>query len=509
MKKMSGKADRRRKKRIIFFCFLLIFLPFLLFPPMLTLFPVTAEGRVPLLSEDNEIILPLPEFARTTHRWQREFLHAFESGKYRFYLLNWHRRARKSTLILNVLIKEAWLHPNSTYVYVAPTYKQAKRILWNAPNMIKKWLPSDLIASKDSQELRIELKNGSQIILVGADDPDSLAGIDANGVVFDEWAKFKDDTAWTMILRPIIAQDISRWAIFIYTPKGQNHAYSQWIEAVDKKEYFRSMLRADESGLITAEELEKAGLDMPEPYFRQEFLCEFTADDENVLITQDMLNNLKGLNFDEIKVTKKAVAVDPSEGGDETVILAGENGKIVGKKYIRGAGKKIDQRITATEAEILMLKSKIKTVGVDGIGIGNSVLTLLNNKFEDDERYQVIDIQSAEAAEDNEKFGNKRAEMWWNAFEMIRDKEVPCPEDPELIRQLVNVRYVQKKGRIYIELKLDIKKKLGRSPDRADTFVYLLWLIKKIAPDETNYREERRKSRIEEMLQDEYEAEVA
>jgi hypothetical protein len=72
--------------------------------------------------------------------------------------------------------------------------------------------------------------------------------------------------------------------------------------------------------------------------------------------------------------------------------------------------------------------------------------------------------------------------MWWYAMEQIQNKEVEPITDSELIKQLTSVYYKppSSNGKLGLELKQDTKKRLGRSPDRADAFIYGLWALKEI-----------------------------
>lgn len=68
----------------------------------------------------------------------------------------------------------------------------------------------------------------------------------------------------------------------------------------------------------------------------------------------------------------------------------------------------------------------------------------------------------------NPRFFNKRAEMWWNMAEWV--KAGGClPPIPELIRELTSPTYFfATNGKLQIESKDQIKKRLGKSPDLAD-----------------------------------------
>lgn len=76
-------------------------------------------------------------------------------------------------------------------------------------------IPPALIESENSQELKITLKNGSFIQVLGSENIDGLRGIAPKGIVFSEYA-FQNPTAWA-VMRPILAEN-GGWAIFNSTP---------------------------------------------------------------------------------------------------------------------------------------------------------------------------------------------------------------------------------------------------------------------------------------------------
>jgi hypothetical protein len=117
------------------------------------------------------------------------------------------------------LIRAAW-GPGRLAWYVAPTYKQAKRIVWKA---LKKMTQPYWASSPNETDLRIELMCGGTICLRGADNYDSLRGDGLDFVVLDEYASMAPQ-AWTEVLRPSLA-DRNGNALFIGTPKGFNHLH--------------------------------------------------------------------------------------------------------------------------------------------------------------------------------------------------------------------------------------------------------------------------------------------
>lgn len=112
-------------------------------------------------------------------------------------------------------------------------------------------------------------------------------------------------------------------------------------------------------------------------------------------------------------------------------------------------------------------------IKVDVIGIGAGVVDRLREL-----KFPAVAINVAETAREPERFMNLRAELWWNLRELldpnprVNPSPIALPPDDVLLADLTNVRYkFDSKGRIQLESKDEIKKRLGRSPDRGDAVV--------------------------------------
>lgn len=225
--------------------------------------------------------IPVAEYRESEHQWQRQV----RASNKRFKIVCWHRRARKTTMALNILIEACCETKNKTFGYIAPTYTQAKSIAVVDPMMLKRYIPG-LVKAKpfNESDLRQEFKGGSVLEIKGADNPDSIRGVGWQGVVLEEWATMKHGRQiWEEILEPILREN-GGWAVFIYTPKGKNFAYEYSERAKQDKtgDWMFSLLRASQSGLIDANELLKARDSMPERLFAQEFECSFLEDASSV-----------------------------------------------------------------------------------------------------------------------------------------------------------------------------------------------------------------------------------
>lgn len=117
--------------------------------------------------------------------------------------------------------------------YIAPTFDQAKRVMWPKLREILGFKPQGgFIVRENTNEGWMELVSGRRIYIKGADNPDSLRGIALSYVVMDEYADMKADV-WQMIIRPALG-DVEGGALFIGTPKGKNHFFQLFMNAMER-----------------------------------------------------------------------------------------------------------------------------------------------------------------------------------------------------------------------------------------------------------------------------------
>jgi len=106
---------------------------------------------------------------------------------------------------------------------------------------------------------------------------------------------------------------------------------------------------------------------------------------------------------------------------------------------------------------------------VDTIGIGAGVFSRLRELG-----HPCTPVNVAEKANDTENFINKRAELHWGMRERFRDGEIDLTRLTDrvydrLVGELTSIKYTYTSaGKIKIESKADMKKRLGHSPDLFD-----------------------------------------
>lgn len=116
-------------------------------------------------------------------------------------------------------------------------------------------------------------------------------------------------------------------------------------------------------------------------------------------------------------------------------------------------------------------------VRIDAAGVGSSIYNILNKILP----LKVFPFKGALSPFPRKgsslKFWNLKAQSWWEAKEKIRLKKIKIPADydEELWQELTAVKYTNRNDTIGIEDKSQLKRRLGRSPDKADAFILALF----------------------------------
>ena len=196
----------------------------------------------------------------------------------RFKIIRAGRKFGKTTFAIKKALD--WLgKPNSSVWFISPTYRQGKLISWSE---FKRIIPQEALGKKPNDtDLVITLKNGSQLYLMGSDDPDSLRGPAPTGVIFEE-AAFHRREAWYEVVRPNLMPTKSP-AIFIGTPKGFN-----WFKDLEDEAKRSIVMNENKWAIfhftvydnphISRDEIEDAKKDCDtDAVWRQEYMAEYES----------------------------------------------------------------------------------------------------------------------------------------------------------------------------------------------------------------------------------------
>jgi len=321
----------------------------------------------------SEINLPY-EF---TPRWyQIPFLKAWDSGLKRLILVA-HRRMGKDKTVFAMLPKKM-MERVGTYFYFLPTYSQAKKVIWTgADKKGFKFLdhfPKEIVEDINETDMKITLTNGSILQLVGADNIDRVVGTNPVGVVFSEFALMKPEV-WTY-MSPILAEN-DGWAVFIFTPRGRNHAYDVLRKAKTNPNWHVEILPVSYTKAIKEDSLIEERTNMTAAKYEEEYECSFTMNSSAVF--HNFKNCLYPINeyvFNDRGFYQ--LGVDLAKMNDFTVIVPFDYSTFQVAPYDRF--NQIDYTLQKAKIEAAAFRHNRARIVVDATGVGVPIVDdLVNN----------------------------------------------------------------------------------------------------------------------------------
>jgi hypothetical protein len=184
-----------------------------------------------------------------------------------------------------------------------------------------------------------------------------------------------------------------------------------------------------------------------------------------------------------------AMALDAAAGGGDAGVLCWRHGGWYAPFIsIKAAGSGGDANASAERAlrrasemaaaVIIHRKANAPVIVDHGGGFGQDVTNRLR---ENGIAYQAFNGagKSTFIGKGGVRFVNARAEAWWKFREALDPEQeggsvVALPDDPELLADLTAPTFEVRAGGILVEPKGDIRKRIGRSPDRGDAAVMCL-----------------------------------
>lgn len=159
------------------------------------------------------------------------------------------------------------------------------------------------------------------------------------------------------------------------------------------------------------------------------------------------------------------IGVDPARMGDDATAICFRRGRQAYK--IRAYHKKNVVEVANTITAMINDYRPVR-VNIDVGGLGAGLYDILDDRGYTD---VVRAVNFGEKAQDQERYGNRRAEMWNRVNEWLNG-ELPVSvvdEDNLLLTDLTAPKKKYDKiGRLLLEPKEDIKKRIGRSTDVGD-----------------------------------------
>lgn len=228
----------------------------------------------------------------------------------------------------------------------------------------------------------------------------------------------------------------------------------------------------------------ESGRSWSDPYIRSRVLAQFPMVDADAIFALSYIEAACTRQLPIAKDAPRILACDVARFGDDETVI----GMRIGDSYRRLAGWRGQDTAQTTNRLIALARDHdADQIRVDDDGVGGGVTDGLREKLPlaGGSHVKVLAMRGGAAAEENEKFVNCRAEWHWQLRQRFIDGRVDIDgQDGALQSQLcaIRVERYDPKGRVVIEPKDKIKKRLGRSPDDSDTCVYAFAEVKPAPP---------------------------
>lgn len=167
------------------------------------------------------------------------------------------------------------------------------------------------------------------------------------------------------------------------------------------------------------------------------------------------------------------LGVDPARfGDDESVLVARRGKKVLALEAYQGLdGTELALKVLSLVRRLRKSHEPAVTVKIDPIGVGASPTDALRRFHEE---VDVVPLE-ASASASNAEYVRLRDELWFGVRDWLAAGGA-LPPDSKLEGELVAPTYtLDPKNRLKVESKDDIKKRLKRSPDRADALALAVY----------------------------------
>ena len=359
----------------------------------------------------------------------------FMANPARFKVGVWHRKAWKTTMAVNELIRWAAAVPG-TYWYICPFMSQAKKVVWNDPEMLAKYVPPEIWSKRNNTELLIPFPNGSILYVLGADHPDSLRGPNPKGVVLDEYDDMRPEM-WSAVVQPIMMANPDAWTWFIGTYKGRKDLFNKYNYAKEANNWHCSLLKASTSGIIRPEDLEEAKKTTTRDFFLQEYECE--AIEGAGSFFRRIMENVHGKTLDPIISHRYQGGVDLAKYNDYSVLTAVDLCTFEVARPERFS--QIDYNLQKARIEAFYLRWGKPKIYMDSTGVGEPI-------------YDDLSVTNRISKLEPFKFTeSSRRNLLVNLQVLIEQDKLKLPNDPILLDELKSFQYVLgENGKVKIEV---------------------------------------------------------
>jgi hypothetical protein len=388
-------------------------------------------------------------------------------------------------------IKLARAITNRSVIFIAPTQKQARTIIWNA---FRERLGDTAQYNEARLEIEVATEDGgkSTIFVGGWENRENYRGMpDVVHIEFDEIDTMKDFMiAWLEIFRPMLI-DTGGSAGFGGTPKKENPNLRRLEKEAEGKDDWECFHYSTyDNPYVPVIEIEKAKEELDAETFRQEILAEH-IDNAGALFKYDALVDTFSNTID--KEGGKYLIIDVAEDGSDKTKFSFWDGL---EEYRRETYARLntEQIIAKTREYAAQEKIPYSHIAVDAIGVGSAVASssLLDGVIGYKSSYAPIktdidivklpNVGYTKEAPLVSDYKNLRSQCIFILAEYVNNHKIASRvvgRDKEAILEELSVYQDASKGdgKRLATPKEDVTSVIGHSPDDSDTWIMRMYFV--------------------------------
>lgn len=357
-------------------------------------------------------------------------------------------------------------------VCTAPTVRQLYDVLWSE---LSKWIKRSALLEEflDWQKTKLTFKAAPErwfAVARTAAKPENLQGFHEESILFvlDEASGISDEI-FEAVEGALTTKDAK---LLICGNPTRNNGFFKRAFFEDRGIYTTFKVSSADSGRVSNEYCRRLIRQYGEDsdIVRVRVLGEFPKAQADGLIALEHVE--AAFNREPTFKGSLSIGVDVArQGNDLTVLIARVGDDVVCIKKWQHADLMTTCGKIIREAKALKerFQKTFVSIRIDDDGIGAGVTDRLREVV--NEQVHNVDVKACHngSKASDKRFANFVSESYFRLKERLERGEISLPRDDDLAAELTTRRYtLNSSDKIILERKEDFKKRIGRSPDRAD-----------------------------------------
>jgi len=440
-------------------------------PPKTESFDAKAQAEIIERLAQDPVLFVESMLGAKPQKWQAEALKAIAS-KDRVAIRSGHGVGKTAFLSWLVLW---WLLTRmpTKVVCTANTAHQLSDVLWSEIGKWHRQLPEGMRRLLEIKSDKIELTGVPDSFAVARtsrrEQPEALQGFHSENLLFviDEASGVPD------VVFEVGQGALSTEGAKVVMTGNPTRASGYFYDAFTKnqKRWWGKKVSCHDADTVDKGFLEEMAAQYGDGsnQYRVRVLGDFPAGDDDALIARHLIESAKSRQVEQSQTAPVVWGLDVARFGDDASALAKRKGNSLIEPVRVWRGKDLMETCGLIKMEWDATPGSMRPIEimVDVIGLGAGVVDRL--------RELNLPVRGVNVAElpaiDGNRFQRLRDELWWKAREWFEARDCVVPADDSFVDELCGPLYsVTSGGKIQIEPKAQMKRRLGRSPDKADAF---------------------------------------